>query len=414
MPLVADMVLPHLPVTRPEFDDDPYSYIDRARRQHPWLARMDQGYFVHGYQAVKDFSIMDDKLGPSLAGVVEIYGAQGTPWGEWMSNHVLALHGPEHVRIRNAIAPAFTPAAVNRFRSQMRDRITELLDEWAPKGQFDFYEFITNYPISVLCTMLGMGTETIPVIRDFLEVEGQVFSLRLERLPELLAGFEIMQKYTDDLVAARERTGPVGEKTLLDFMIEIKNTGQITDKELRSTLMVMFPGAYDTSRNTMTLTMYMMLQYPEHWERCARDKEFCAAVLEEMFRFNAVANAFRTAIEDLEYDGILFPKGTRFFFNNSFAARDPQSFADADIFNPERSYKDRHLAFGRGAHICPGQHLARAQIVEALHLIAQRIKKPKLAGEVKWRAFLGTCGPATLPIAFEPGPAPNTRVADAA
>ena len=137
-------------------------------------------------------------------------------------------------------------------------------------------------------------------------------------------------------------------------------------------------------------------------------------ILEEMFRYNAVANAFRTVIEDFAYDGIRFPKGARLFFNNSFAARDPKLFSDADAFNPERVHKDRHLAFGRGAHICPGQHLARAQIVEALHLIAQRIQKPKLAGEVKWRAFLGTCGPATLPIAFEPGPSPSKREANAA
>jgi cytochrome P450 len=62
---------------------------------------------------------------------------------------------------------------------------------------------------------------------------------------------------------------------------------------------------------------------------------------------------------------------------------------------------DRHVAFGRGAHICVGQHLARTQLMEALHMITQRIKKPRLVGEVTWRLFLGTRGPVTLPIEFD-------------
>jgi cytochrome P450 len=51
--------------------------------------------------------------------------------------------------------------------------------------------------------------------------------------------------------------------------------------------------------------------------------------------------------------------------------------------------------------MCVGQHLARTQIVEGLHLIAQRLRNPRLAGPVTWRAFLGTRGPSSLPIAFE-------------
>jgi cytochrome P450 len=71
-------------------------------------------------------------------------------------------------------------------------------------------------------------------------------------------------------------------------------------------------------------------------------------------------------------------------------------------FQPERVRTTRHLAFGRGMHICLGQYLARAQLEEGLHLIARRLGKPRLAGEVTWRPFLGAWGLRTLPIAFEP------------
>jgi cytochrome P450 len=45
--------------------------------------------------------------------------------------------------------------------------------------------------------------------------------------------------------------------------------------------------------------------------------------------------------------------------------------------------------------------LARLQIAEGLHLIAQRLKNPRRDGELAWRLFPGVWGPKRLPIAFE-------------
>jgi cytochrome P450 len=71
-------------------------------------------------------------------------------------------------------------------------------------------------------------------------------------------------------------------------------------------------------------------------------------------------------------------------------------------FDPEREQEARHLAFGRGTHICLGQYLATAQMEEGLHLIAQRIANPRLDGEVTWRPFRGGAwGIRSLPIRFE-------------
>ena len=67
-----------------------------------------------------------------------------------------------------------------------------------------------------------------------------------------------------------------------------------------------------------------------------------------------------------------FPAGTSLFFPVSLAGRDPTGVADPDVFEPERESR-RHIAFGMGMHICLGQFIARAQIQEGLHLIAQRI-----------------------------------------
>ncbi len=106
--------------------------------------------------------------------------------------------------------------------------------------------------------------------------------------------------------------------------------------------------------------------------------------------------------EDVEHEGIHFPKGTYICFAIALSGRDPAAYPDPIAFDPEREQQPRHLAFGRGTHICLGQYLAMAQMEEGLHLIAQRIVRPRLAGEVTWRPFrAGAWGIRALPIEFQ-------------
>ncbi len=395
MQVLTEMDLPVLPIESPEFDASPMPFIEVARRQHPWLATFSQGYFVHGYNAIRDLTAMDENLRPSFDGVVDLYDARGTSWGDWMANHIIAISGPTHARIRDSVARGFNP----------RERISELLDEWAPKRTFDFSDFAALFPISVLCGLLGTSTDAIPTIHNALETQGKVFSLDPGLRSELLAGHAVMEQYVDKLVTERERDGPADGDLLLDTLIATKNEGKISEAELRSLLLVLFPAGYDTSKNMMTFLVHMLLQNPGHWERCAADLRYCTRVTEEMFRHSSISTVFRTVAQEFAYDGIWFPRDARLFFGNTLSGRDPAAFVDGDRFRPERDHAHRHLAFGRGAHICIGQHLARVQIAEGLHLVAQRLGNPRLAGEVRWRAFLGTWGPSSLPIEFDPAPA---------
>lgn len=405
MQLVTDMMLPHLPVHEPAFAADPMPFVEEARRQHPWLAKFNEGYIVHGYQATKDLIYMDDKLRPARDGIVEVYGAQGTPWGQFMGKMLLAQTGAEHARIRGSAANGFTPRNVNRHRALMRQIISDLLDEWAPKGTFDFAEFASHFPIKVLCGLLGVSADGIPGVRKALETQAASLTLDRKLLPALLAGYDVLWNFADKIVVEREKSGGADDGSLVDEMIAAKKSGRINDQELRYLLMVLFPAGYDTSKNMLTLTMHMMLERPDDWARCAEDRAFCAKVVEEMFRHSAITTPYRMVGEEFVYDNVRFPKGALLIFATALSGRDPAAFPDPMEFRPERVNTNRHVAFGRGVHICLGQHLAKIQLEESVHLIAQRITKPRLAAEVTWRPFLGVWGCRTLPIAFEPAPA---------
>jgi cytochrome P450 len=151
--------------------------------------------------------------------------------------------------------------------------------------------------------------------------------------------------------------------------------------------------------------MSMLIDRPEMYRRCGEDLAYCRKVVEEGFRYFTTSTIPRTTTRDLTYDDVLIPAGTTLFFPVSISGRDPDAFAEADSFDPERTDARKHVAFGLGEHICMGQFIARAQIQEALHQIAQRMKNPKRTGPSGWRPFYGVWGLRGLPIAFEPAPA---------
>ena len=119
-------------------------------------------------------------------------------------------------------------------------------------------------------------------------------------------------------------------------------------------------------------------------------------------RLHSVTTTNRLLVEDISYRDVLMPAGTVLWFPWSVIGRDSTTIEDADTFRPDREQKHPHVGFALGAHICLGQHIARVQLAEGLHLIARRITKPRSSGPLGWRPFPGVWGIRGLPIEFEP------------
>ncbi|CAN7224974.1 cytochrome P450 [Phenylobacterium sp. LjRoot219] len=402
MPLVSDLALSHLPLEEPDFARDPTPFMNAARGKHPFLATSNLGYVVTEYQAMKEILYQDAHLHMPNAQIVQLMGAEGTGWGRFTNEMMLSRSGAEHQRLRGSVAEAFTPRAVNRLRPLMRKVVSDLLDDWAPKGAFDFADFASYFPIRVMFGLIGGSPEVIPQIRSSLETQGSSFALDPTKMPTIEAAYQVLWRFVDEQIAER---GPnAGHDDLLDALIEANTSGAINDVELRQTLLFLFGAGYDTSKNLLTLIMHAMLQDPPMWVRCAEDRPYCDKVVEEALRHTSPANPYRTVLEEFEYRDVRFPKDCMLIFPLGVAGRDPSAFDEPARFNPERTHANRQIAFGRGMHICLGQYLARAQIEEGVHLIAQRLTHPRATAKETWRPFPGVWGLKTLPIAFDPAP----------
>jgi len=108
----------------------------------------------------------------------------------------------------------------------------------------------------------------------------------------------------------------------------------------------------------------------------------------------------RTATEATEFAGRSLAKDDWMMLCYASGNRDEDVFDDPAAFQIERK-PNKHLAFGYGAHLCLGQHLAKMEMRILWEEMLPRIKSLELNGQPRNSQATFVSGPKTLPIRFE-------------
>lgn len=125
--------------------------------------------------------------------------------------------------------------------------------------------------------------------------------------------------------------------------------------------------------------------------------------VEELLRLAGPSRAvFRVARADLTLGGATIAAGDRVALMLAAANRDPARFPDPDRLDPGRRAA-AHLAFGRGAHVCPGAPLIRLAAAVATEALLGAWGAVEPAGEPEWLGGVAIRAPATLPVVLGRG-----------
>ena len=88
----------------------------------------------------------------------------------------------------------------------------------------------------------------------------------------------------------------------------------------------------------------------------------------------------------------------------SAANRDEDKFDDGEVFDIERKNAGANIAFGMGAHFCPGAMLARQEIASTFEVLLDRLDNIQLAHaleEPTHHRSIGLHQLRSLPITFD-------------
>ena len=397
---LSDLALPEIDIKDPAFVKDPFVQYRAAIQQH-WLAKTAVGYMVLGYQDMKDLLLMDDKLDTPVKAIITQTGAKEGPWSRWADSFLLATSGDEHKRIRDLVASTFTSRNAELHRPAMREVVTTLLDEWVPKGRFDFVELASYFPVAILCRLIGAPANVVPEIEERLQVIGAGFSMNPEVMSALTDAIEYMLDFVDGLIEDRmaQAGEGAGEEDLLDQLLRVTDRENgLRRKELCDLILQLIVSGYHTSKSLLVMIVNILMDRPGDWKRLAQDENFAKLVTNESLRYANIITIYRIANEPIVFKGVTIPKGTMLIFPLPFAGRDESVFSNANRFDPERVPEATHFAFGRGVHVCLGQFIARVEMEVGLPILASRLTNLVRDGEIAWRPFLAVWGPSSMPV----------------
>jgi cytochrome P450 len=258
------------------------------------------------------------------------------------------------------------------------------------------------YPIPIICELLGAPKEDWQLFSRWASDVLRIFNGNLhEDLPIITAAQDELDEYTRGLIAER-RTRPA-EDLITDLIAAEEEGDRLSTEELVMMVEAVIVGGTDTTRNQLGCTVALFAEYPEQWKLLAEQPELTPRAVEEAMRyFGAIRGTARFASEDIEYRDTLFPKGTLIMPSMAAANHDPTAFESPGTFDITRVPPDHpQLTFGSGIHYCLGAALARAELQEALPILARRMPDLALGGAVTWKPIsVGIFGPDHLPVTF--------------
>ncbi|MGN6795156.1 MAG: cytochrome P450 [Streptosporangiaceae bacterium] len=330
------------------------------------------------------------------------HGITSGPFADWFANWVLNKEGTDHRRLRKLLNPAFSRRLVEGMRPRFRSLAGELIDNFAELGSCEFMaDFAEPFAARVIAHMLGLPEREWPLIARDSATIGLAMGVRIRQdLEQIEAALARLYGYADMVIADR-RARPRDDSVTSLVTAHVENE-QLSSDELRDTLVLLIFGGFDTTRNQLGLAMQTFIDHPAQWRLLAERPDLAPSAVEEVMRISPTTTwVSRQAIADFTFDGLAIEAGTTIHLLCESAGTDPRS-GHATAFDIAAADRSPHLAFGGGVHYCLGHLVARADMSEALAVLARRLREPRVNGAAVWLPCSGNTGPVRLPLAFTP------------
>lgn len=331
-----------------------------------------------------------------------------------LARSLLSIDPPDHTRIRKLVQPSFTGRGMEAMRPAIQAVADALLDraeaDAAERGETPgtrqmelIRSFAYPFPVAVISNMLGVPEEDREMIRGWTENLLRVDRGRDEAMNEQVRqGLRDFTAYLRELFE-RKRQHP--EDDMISRMVVATADGDVlTEEEMLATVFLMYLAGHVTTVNLIGSGVVAILSHPEQEKLLREDLSLSKNLVEETLRYWGPVDFIgrRFATENIDLEGEVIPRGSQVSVSLGAANRDPDRFENPDVFDITRPDANRHVAFGRGIHVCLGAPLARIEGQVAFETLFRRYPNLRLAvpaDEIVWsNSFLR--GFRQIPVLF--------------
>ena len=377
---------------------DPYPYYDYLRQkgpvtpiQHGVLAVTGYDEAVEVYRDTEHFSAVNSPTGPFPPLPFQPQGDDITQQIKEhrhhfpLNEHMATFDPPEHTAHRALLMRLLTPNRIKENEEFMWQLADRLLDEFASDGRCEFIgQYSQRFTLQVICDLLGVPDEDHELFRQMLITSldtGQGASGRVTQNRSETVTMNPLQ-FLDDWFTryVRDRRSSPQSDVLTHLATTTFPDGTLPPiEDVVHLATFLFIAGQETTAKLIAQAVRVLAESPELQERLRGDRELIPNFIEETLRLHTpVKSAFRLAKRSTRIGDVPVPAGTTVMLAIAGANRDPRRFANPHEFQVERRNAREHMAFTRGAHVCPGAPLARMEARASLERILERMRDIRL------------------------------------
>ncbi|WP_216894882.1 cytochrome P450 [Nocardia alni] len=375
--------------TDPALVPDPYPYYEHLRAQCPVVREPNYGVLaVTGYEETGQ--VLRD--GESFSSCIAVGGPfpplPFTPEGDDISEqierhrtelpmyeHMVTMDPPQHTAARSVLSKLLTPIRLKENEEFMWRLADRQLDEFLADGTCEFVEaYAKPFSLLVIADLLGVPEEDHDECRAVLAGDrpgSQVGALDHESVGTNPLEW-LDEKFSSYITDRRANPRDDVLTQLAQAKYPDGSTPEVIDV-VRSATFV-FGAGQETTAKLLAASIRVLGENPELQRTLREDRSLLPVFVEEALRLHApVKSMFRLARKSTVVGDVPVPAGSIVMLCPGAANRAPERFENPYEFRLDRANYREHIAFGRGAHTCPGGPLARVEGRVSLDRILDRM-----------------------------------------
>ncbi|MAL66407.1 MAG: cytochrome P450 [Acidimicrobiaceae bacterium] len=275
----------------------------------------------------------------------------------------IAMDPPTHTEQRKTVRSVSAPSNLRNIEPMIRERTAALLDSLPEDEAFDWVDTVSiELTTLMLATLFDFPMEDRRKLTRWSDIvfaipgPGGVVETQQQKIDELFECVAYFEKLWD------ERRGQAGFD-LVTMLANGEHTKDMSAFEHLGNLLLLIVGGNDTTRNTMTGSVYGLHKFPENFEKLKADPSLIEKFVPEVIRWQTpLAYMRRTATKDTVLNGKVIKKDDQLLMWYISANMDEDIFENPEVLDIDRENADRQLSFGYGIHFCMGSRVAELQL----------------------------------------------------
>ena len=293
----------------------------------------------------------------------------------------IAMDQPKHDVQRKTVAPIVSPMSLADMSTLIRERTQNLLDTLPVNEEFDWVDTVSiELTTMMLATLFDFPFEDRRKLTRWSDVatagpESGIVESDDQRRAELMECVEYFMGLW------QQRQGKEGFD-LITMLANGEETKDMDTMEYLGNLVLLIVGGNDTTRNSMSGSIWGSNLFPSEWEKVRANRDLIPNAVAEIIRWQTPLSYMRrTALEDVEMHGKTIKQGDKIAMWYASGNRDPRKFDNPDVIDFERANARNHIAFGFGIHRCFGNRLAELQLQILWDEMLKRFSKIEVVKE---------------------------------